>query len=86
MKIWIPIFTWRDSKGKLRYEVHGVFDSMVSNAKKRSEAEKDAWCEFVHDGNDPEFENRAAAKLKWITTEEGFKLWPKIVRLYQMYT
>ena len=67
MKMWFPVFTWIDAKGKERYDVHGVEGHMVSNRAKRMGFEADIWGCFLYDVDDhPE---KRAARLTWVYSE-----------------
>ena len=39
-KVYMPVIFYRQN-GKLRYDTHGTFDSMVSNQRKRNSCEFD---------------------------------------------
>ena len=67
-KIWIPVFLWREGKKK-RYEIHGVYDFLVSDKKKRIELEGDMWSEFLFDADTCPEKKRAT--LHWVSLERG---------------
>ena len=50
MRIWIPVFIWKDEKG-IHYDVHGVEEQMVSNRKNRTEIEFDMVSCFFSDSD-----------------------------------
>lgn len=80
--VWIPVFLWKDHEGKLRYDVHGVEDYMVSDEKKRADFEPDIWSAFLYDAdeNTPDWPGhrkarpeKHKARLTWIQVEIS---WP----------
>ena len=61
------MFVWTDRKGKVRYDVHGVEDHLVSNRKTRNEIEADMIGCFLYDRDEnPEKEQ---GRLYWMQME-----------------
>ncbi len=67
VKVWVPVFTWKDRRGTAHYDVHGVEGWMVSNRDKRRGFEADIWGCFLYDvDKHPE---KREARLTWMHIE-----------------
>lgn len=68
VKIHVPVIFYKQN-GKLLYDHHGTFGSMVSNARKRQSCEYDFLSCFMADMDSQEGFDPLSVKLVWITVE-----------------